>query len=106
MKPSARIALFSALLAVAPIGAARAEGFRCPDGGLVSVGDTKADVRAKCGEPKERKVVTSLPCRKLGRCPVDIEEWLYDFGPTQFVRLLTFDAGRLARIAVRARRGD
>lgn len=99
-------------------------GFRC-DGKIVSVGDTKFDVIAKCGDPSfvdtwvENRIQRDhyrelFP--KNGRDPrgelerrdyreplfieeyVVIEEWTYNLGSNRFIRYLTFENGRLVRI--------
>ena len=75
---------------------------RC-EGGIVSVGDTKYEVLSKCGEPSftdERQVerIERTGVNELIRWTVHIEEWTYDFGPGRFIRILTFEEGRLARI--------
>ncbi|MBN2468874.1 MAG: DUF2845 domain-containing protein [Deltaproteobacteria bacterium] len=86
---------------------------RCK-GRLVSEGDTKFDVIVKCGEPVwvEKRTVTRI--EKLhdrpyfhkyygGRSstvvvPVEIEEWMYNFGPRRFIQILRFENGRLVEI--------
>lgn len=60
----------------------KALAFYC-GGRLVSEGDSKAEVEAKCGEPASKET------RSKG------EEWVYDFGPRSLVRILTFRGGRL-----------
>ncbi|MDB4971839.1 MAG: hypothetical protein JWN48_180 [Myxococcaceae bacterium] len=97
---------------------AHADGMRCGVA-LVSDGDTLMDVRDRCGPPDaamqrtEYRTVRSWvegPCYKengVVRCgswfeqtvQVLIDEWSYDFGPQSFVRHLTFEQGRLLRVA-------
>jgi hypothetical protein len=99
-----------------------ANGFYC-DGKLISVGDTKYEVLGKCGEPDfidvrtEKRVkrdyyrelvplwdFNRYSTRQLYREPflvveeVVIEEWTYNFGPTRFIRYLTFENGKLVNI--------
>jgi Protein of unknown function (DUF2845) len=95
-----RALLLAAILAVTLTATARADGMRCPAGGLISTGDSKEQVLGKCGEPTDRKVTQTVPCGRHGRCPLEIAEWRYDFGPCQFQRLLVFVGGRLDRITV------
>jgi Protein of unknown function (DUF2845) len=96
-------------------GDAAAEGMRCGNR-LVSKGDTTYVVRSRCGEPNDatRRVETRterrrvrVPCgRGDVRCDrvqevtidVVIDEWVYDFGPQQFVRYVTFLDGRLYKV--------
>jgi hypothetical protein len=105
-----------AALAVAlGAGDAAAEGMRCGNR-LVSKGDSTYVVRSRCGEPRDasRRVETRterrrvrVPCAPGGvQCDrvqevsadVVIDEWVYDFGPQQFVRYLTFVDGKLHKV--------
>ena len=69
---------------------------------LVSVGDSKTDVLAKCGEPTLKDSHVDEIREKLGdterKVFVTIEEWTYNLGPTRFVRILTFRNSKLADI--------
>jgi hypothetical protein len=94
---------------------AAADGMRCGTK-LVSDGDSTYDVHTRCGEPKFKtkrmelrtiRTWVGAPCVRPGaQCgysvertiEVQVEEWIYDFGPTQFVRYVTFEDGRLLRI--------
>jgi hypothetical protein len=71
------------------ISAASSYGLRCGTA-LVSVGDSTAEVIAKCGEPEEAEVV-------LGVFDT-IERWTYNFGSTKFIRYLRFVNDRLTAI--------
>lgn len=57
---------------------------------VITVGASQFDVREKCGEP------TSI---ELGS-GYGTEQWIYNFGPTEFVYYLTFANGELERIEV------
>jgi hypothetical protein len=95
------------------------DGMRCGSR-FVSLGDTQYDVRALCGEPDatDRRVLTRTEIRRIDvpcfrdqfgvvRCQrasavqveVVIDEWTYDFGTQRFVRLATFENGRLALVS-------
>jgi hypothetical protein len=84
---------------------------------LVHIGDTRFDVQAKCGAPdwtetyvEQRLQTFSFPIPpgsgkdRLGRfsqsllVPSFIEEWYYNLGPRQFVRILVFENSRLIYI--------
>jgi NAD(P)H-hydrate repair Nnr-like enzyme with NAD(P)H-hydrate epimerase domain len=96
-------------------GDAAADGMRCGNR-LVSKGDTTYAVRSRCGEPSDatRRVETRTERRRVrvacgrgdARCErvqevsadVVIDEWVYDFGPQQFVRYLTFVDGKLFHV--------
>jgi hypothetical protein len=111
--------LFAALaglgLALAAEDAA-ADGMRCGTR-LVSKGDSTYEVKSRCGKPQEetRRVETrterrrvrvpcapgGVQCDRVQEVTIDVivDEWIYDFGPQQFVRYLTFLDGRLANVA-------
>jgi len=74
---------------------------------LVSLGDTKLETLLKCGEPVWRETVAdgygpSFYFRRDGRTfrtySGFFEEWTYNFGPQQFMRILRFQNGRLVDI--------
>lgn len=70
---------------------------------IVSIGDTKLEVKAKCGEPTSREVFNEEIIKKIDpatrqRIFAIIEEWTYNLGPQQFIRILTFKNGRLVNI--------
>lgn len=105
------------LLFLAATPALADESIRCGSY-LVDVGSPRAEVKAKCGDPSDiyerteyritdgalrqrildDRVVTDELIRSGRVVPVHIEEWTYNFGPSRFVRYLTFENGRLARI--------
>ena len=96
---------------------ARAEGMRCGSR-LVSEGDSLYEVRERCGEPdavSQRVEVRTVRTFVNGPCIQDqgqlrcgqyieravevvIDEWTYDKGTHKFVRYLTFEQGRLAKV--------
>lgn len=112
--PLSLCALFTVCSLVLPT-VALADGMRCGTK-LVSDGDTLYDVHTRCGDPKfktrrmEQRTIrdwVSTPCVNSGsQCgrmvertvEVQVDEWTYDFGSTQFVRYVTFENGRLLRV--------
>lgn len=98
-----------------------ANGLRCGSD-LVSVGDYKFEIRAKCGEPvdveqwTEYRVVPGPfstdpppvlrgspsyrypPVYEKAYIPVHIEQWIYNFGPHRLMQQLLFENGRLIDI--------
>lgn len=87
--------------------AAEALAFRCGHQ-LVQVGDYKWEVLERCGFPDWRDQRIAVRGSRL-RHPfgaleenrydeVVIDEWLYNFGPTKFKRLLVFENGVLISI--------
>lgn len=71
----------------------QAGGFKC-NNQFVSIGDRKATVLLRCGEPLFAEVVS-------GDDDVKVEEWTYEpRGYKGFLRVLTFRGGRLMDISV------
>ncbi len=108
--PLALSALGASLLIASP---AQAQSMRCRND-LANVGDNKAAVLHKCGEPVQRDayckpqppvhsthtgpssassttVVNVVPCEQ-------VEEWTYNPGRGQFMTTLRFESGKLAAI--------
>lgn len=102
-----RILAATAFLAAS---AAEAQSFRCSNG-LASVGESKAGVLQKCGEPllrsgycqagepvtraaaeKAEMTVNVLPC-------VTVEEWTFNPGRGKFLTTLRFENGQLSSIS-------
>ena len=85
-------AILSSLLLSVPAGASST--FRC-DSRLVELGDTTGEVLLTCGEPltKENVAVTSS-----GSIDKLVEMWIYNPGEGSFLKLLTFEGGKLAAI--------
>ena len=82
-----------------PIGAG---SWRC-GARIVGEGQTTRDVYDLCGEPTDRAFTTDFVTIRIDRDvavtrPVTFERWLYDRGPNQFVRYLTFRDGVLVAI--------
>ena len=92
-------------------GSASAQSFRCKNKDLVNVGDGKATVLLKCGEP----VVKDSFCRAVDpskRAAVQpgasvtvvvpscetVDEWTYNPGYGQFRTTLRFESGHLTVI--------
>lgn len=76
---------------------------RC-GGGLVRAGDTMPEVVNECGEPvfvnRPGSVVIQIG-GVLWSIDVD-EEWMYNLGPTRFIRFVRFRGGRVVDVG----RGD
>lgn len=114
------IALMLPILALT--GTARAgeeESIRCP-GGIVSRGDLKLDLLGKCGEPALREVARAEEVGVVRREPPDgkevrsrvvtslrelsaLERWTYDFGRSQFIRIVTLGGGRVRSVSTGGR---
>jgi hypothetical protein len=78
------------------VAASEDSSYRCGQR-LVVVGDHKIDVLGKCG-------AATLTDRWIEHEPAGalrtVDEWTYNRGPQQMIRVLLFVNGRLARIEV------
>jgi hypothetical protein len=86
--------LLAGFLWLAPL-AAKADSIRC-DGGIVSVGDSKLDLLAKCGPPalqEAEPVATANADASLL-----IERWTYNFGPQRFLQIVSLQGGRVIAV--------
>ena len=90
------------LLCLGLVATDSAYAFRC-GGGLISTGDSKLILLKKCGEPSwvdrwaERTV--DQPDTDFEHSITRINErWIYNLGPTQFIRIITLRDGRVANI--------
>ncbi len=86
--------------AVSIIGVAeQASALRCA-GKIIDSGNTKAEVREFCGEPTCTRKPGTVFVKKSGiYWPMAAdEEWVYNFGPGQFVRLIRFYHGKVVFI--------
>ncbi len=82
-------------------GGPNAYGNSC-SGGIVSPGDSKPEVLMKCGEPTSKQShdeeITTRTDDTRRKEIVNVEEWVYNPGPTSFIRILEFRNGKLADI--------
>jgi len=72
-------------------------------GGIISAGDTRADMLAKCGEPDwkdshDEEFIERLDQGVRRKTFVTVEEWTYNFGPSQFTRIVTLKSGKVTDI--------
>ena len=70
---------------------------------LVSLGDNKAEVLIKCGEPAWKdawtdQLITDVNTVNALRVSIDRECWVYNFGHHSFLRFLLFENGRLIKV--------
>jgi hypothetical protein len=103
MKRAAAVVVLG-LLACSP-----AFAFRCGNK-LVSKGDSRTEVAAKCGEPTEVSTQRSVYRRPViwshGRpyyvgqdfIEIPVESWVYNLGPHKFMRRVIFEDGMVADI--------
>jgi hypothetical protein len=81
---------------------AHADSFSC-GGGIISTDDRSADVVAKCGNPDFRdshqeEVIQRLDAVTKQKVYITVEEWTYNLGPNQFMRIVVLKNGRVAEI--------
>jgi hypothetical protein len=99
----------SLLLPLLLPAAAYADSLRCGSN-LATEGSTQAEVLVKCGDPMTRtsrvetlsdetktkdKSGSTSQVRTVTRT---IDEWVYNFGSSEFMRLVTFVDGRLVYV--------
>jgi hypothetical protein len=88
----------------------QADALQCGSS-LISTGDTRDQVAAKCGNPAdiERSSVLVQSMAWVNGVPVSagntlievpLELWLYNFGPTQLMRRVRFESGRVVSIEI------
>jgi hypothetical protein len=95
-----RIALAALLLCClcASASATTMDRFRCPNGAIISVNDKLTTVSMRCDPPTmaTRRTVATGAYEYFRT--IEVEEWVYNQGPTSFVYYLTFENGVLMRI--------
>jgi len=93
--------LYLALIAALSLtGVAKpASALRC-SGKIIDNGNTKAEVREFCGEPTCTRRPGTVFVNKAGiYVPMAAdEEWVYNFGPGQFIQLIRFYYGKVVFI--------
>jgi hypothetical protein len=77
-------------------GPAAGDSIRC-DGGLVSVGDSRLDLLAKCGPPSLQEVEAILATGAVDLSLL-IERWTYDFGPQRFIQIVSLRGGKVLAV--------
>jgi len=53
---------------------------------------------ARCGEPASKDVRQVQRLRPAGEASVELEIWTYDFGPRQFMHLVTLEDGEVVSV--------
>jgi hypothetical protein len=81
---------------------AHADSFSCKDG-IISTDDRSADVAAKCGDPDFRdshqeEVTQRLDTNTKQKVFITVEEWTYNLGPNQLMRIVVLKNGKVAEI--------
>jgi len=90
------IAILLLFTATGSQAATQMDTFACRNG-IVSRGDVQAEVLAKCGPPSfAAQRDEAVPDRAVRF--VTVEEWTYNRGPNEFMYLVRFVNGRVARL--------
>lgn len=89
------VCVVAAVLLLGAIPAEAAGAMRCGSR-LVSEGDRAADLIAACGQPNFRDAWGYA--QPNGNVLADTEEWTYNFGPNQLLRVLRLRNGRIVSI--------
>ncbi|HEX9021763.1 MAG TPA: DUF2845 domain-containing protein [Nitrospirota bacterium] len=102
MKKSGMVLFFLTLMAAAPDAVLDAATLDC-QGGIVSTGDSRVDLLAKCGEPDakeshDEEIIEKLDGGSRQRLFITVEDWTYNFGPTQLMRIVTLRNGTVSHI--------
>ena len=97
MKNTGIFLLFLALATIALPADVLAASFNCR-GGIISTGDSSMDVLAKCGDPDSKESHQEELSERLGdntrqKTFITVEDWTYNFGPTQFMRTVVLKNG-------------
>jgi hypothetical protein len=85
-----------------PYDKAYSESLDCA-GGIVSIGDSRVDLIVKCGEPDWKDSHDEVISERLDRDTkrkliITVDEWTYNFGTSQLIRIVTLKNGRIADI--------
>ncbi len=95
------VVICTALLTGSSAHAGSAVGLRC-GGYLISEGYHEALVKTLCGEPDSVSIyhrhVHTGPGSSDNHRDIEVTEFLYNFGPQKFMRVLRFEGGRLVSI--------
>jgi hypothetical protein len=78
---------------------AHADNFRCPNGSIISSGDSISEVMVKCDAPTNKVKRTDSDETIRGRVRyIEVEEWTYNEGPNSLIHYLTFRNGVLTEV--------
>lgn len=74
-------------------------GIRC-NNQLINIGDSKIKVLKACGDPKDKSIakLKTTSGLKEARNKEKLEQWIYDFGSTKFLYIITFKKGKVVAI--------
>lgn len=91
--------LFALMGILTSAGIAAADNFRCPNGSIVSTGDSQSIVAMKCDPPTYKATrMESEGGHRGATILINVEEWTYNEGPNRLVHILTFRNGVLMSV--------
>ena len=94
-----RVLLLLTALHAFSVAEALADNFRCPNGSIITRGDSISEVMVKCDPPTNKVKRTDSDETVRGRVRyVEVEEWTYNEGPNTLVHYLTFWNGVLTEV--------
>lgn len=101
MKRTSMFLGFLVLMAIS-CGNVYAESIDCM-GGIVSVGDSRVELVTKCGEPDWKDSHDEVISERIDsdtkrKLVVVVDEWTYNFGTSQLLRIVTMKNGRITDI--------
>jgi len=72
----------------------------------IRLGDERVRVRSRWGEPADRSLRSETRAASyrdaesvaVARTIIEVETWTYNFGPTRFMRRVSFENGRVVRV--------
>jgi hypothetical protein len=90
------------LLAAMPGAGIYADTLSCSEG-IISTDDRSIDVLAKCGPPDFKQshleeVTERIDSNTKQKVFITVEEWTYNLGPNQFIRIVILKNGRVSEI--------
>lgn len=95
LKKIACAASFTLLVA----SAASADNFRCPNGSIVSTGDSISVVAAKCDQPTYVVRREEPVQNEIGKTVyIEVQEWSYNEGADRLMHFLIFRNGMLSEV--------
>lgn len=79
--------------------AAYADNFRCPNGSIVSTGDSISVVAVKCDTPSFVARREEPASSNRGKTVyIEVQEWTYNEGPNRLIHTLIFSNGILEAV--------
>jgi hypothetical protein len=104
MRRATMLMCLLALITALPYANVYADSLSCA-GGIISTDDRSVDVLAKCGPPDfkdshQEEVIQRLDRDTKQRIYITVEEWTYNFGTNQFMRIVVLKNGRVSEIQV------